>query len=116
PVTQVVVADDGMPERLEDPREAFADHGRPDVANVHRLGDDGGGGVDGRRLGPVRRPDTQRLDVQRHAAARWQRRVSGSAGAGTGRGARWTCWATAWARARGFLPAALPRAMQRLAW
>ncbi len=59
PVAQVVVADDLVAERRVDPRQALADHGRAEVADVHRLGDVGRRVVDHDRLRLLGRSQAQ---------------------------------------------------------
>ena len=69
PVAQVVVADDLVPERREDPRQAVADDGRAEVPDVHRLGDVGRREVDDDRLGDARGRDQAEPVVGQQVAA-----------------------------------------------
>ncbi len=59
PVAEVVVADRPMAKEAERAAEGVADHGRADMADVHRLGHVGSGVID--HVGPRRRC---RLDAQ----------------------------------------------------
>ena len=70
PVAEVVVADRVVAEESQHAVEGVADHGRADVADVHRLGHVGRGVVDddGPRLGGRR--DAEPLDVRD-----WRRRA-----------------------------------------
>ena len=80
PVAQVVVADDPVPERRDDPRQAVADDGRAEMPDVHRLGDVGRGEVDDDRLGLGRRGDAPALVGQQRSQA--SRRPSRRSSAG----------------------------------
>ena len=126
PVAQVVVADDRVPERREDPGQALADDRRADVADVHRLGDVGRGVVDddrprtrGRRRCPRRSSREQvaeRLAIQ-SSRSRTLRNPGPATSGGPASGSRSTAAATCRAPARaGSCLSALASAMQPLAW
>jgi hypothetical protein len=57
----MIVADHAMAESLVDTRQAVADHRRPQVPHVHRLGDVGGREIDDDRLCTRRSFQAQRL-------------------------------------------------------
>ena len=59
PVADVIVADRGVAEETEHAAQGVADHGRADVADVHRLGHVRGGEVDHERPRPGNRGDAE---------------------------------------------------------